>query len=196
MPVLCSSAAASAVCTRIYSSECAHARGRLNHGLFFFFLYAVFCHCSEARNWAAEKKATPTSLAVFLKQIFYLFIFFFCPWKAIQWLFFPPFPCVIIFLKFVEWVPESLQLGGNLPLFNSFLALTAYCQVAAGGFSKGGREGSGDYEDMAVLNSLVYSAPRDTWISSFCFSLLQKNCTSISRSILQECPSNSYLSSA
>lgn len=43
--------------------------------------------------------------------------FFSCPWKKkkSQCIFF--LPCVIIFLKFIEWLPESLQLGGNLSLF-------------------------------------------------------------------------------
>lgn len=59
VPALCSCAAAWAVCTRIYSSVRVCVRARAANWTIFF-LYAVFCHCSEARNWAAEKKATPT----------------------------------------------------------------------------------------------------------------------------------------
>lgn len=166
--------------------------------VFFFFICSVL-PLQRSQKLNCREKGNTHQFGFFSKAnpSFFFFSFFYFSTSAHEKQsdgFFSP-PPVIIFLKFVEWVPESLRLGGNLPLFSSILVLTAHCQVAAGGFGKGGREGSAGYQGMAVLNSLIDSAPCDTWISSSCFFLLQKNCTFISRCILQECFSISYLSS-
>lgn len=68
VPALCS-LLQPGLCVSIYKAPCARARGKLNH----VFLYAVFCHCSEARIWAAEKRATPTRV-FFFKQVPFLLL--------------------------------------------------------------------------------------------------------------------------
>lgn len=164
VPALCS-LLQPGLCVPIYKALCARARGKLNH---VFFLYAVFCHCSEARIWTAEKKATPTRVVFLSKSPFLLL-----PMKSNPMTFFPS--CGVIFLKFVGWVPESLQLGGNLPLFKQYLGFDSSqsgCCRRHEQRKEGEREGSAGYEDMSVLNSLMYSAPWDIWMSYFCFSLL------------------------
>lgn len=163
VPALCS-LLQPGLCVPIYKALCARARGKLNH---VFFICSVL-PLQRSQNLNCREKGN-THQGVFFKQIPFLLL----PMKSNPMTFFPP--CGVIFLKFVGWVPESLQLGGNLPLFKQYLGFDSSqsgCCRRHEQRKEGEREGSAGYEDMSVLNSLMYSAPWDIWMSYFCFSLL------------------------
>lgn len=163
VPALCS-LLQPGLCVPIYKALCARARGKLNH---VFFICSVL-PLQRSQNPNCREKGN-THQGVFFKQIPFLLL----PKKSNPMTFFPP--CGVIFLKFVGWVPESLQLGGNLRLFKQYLGFDSSqsgCCRRHEQRKEGEREGSAGYEDMSVLNSLMYSAPWDIWMSYFCFSLL------------------------
>lgn len=58
-------------------------------------------------------------------------------------------------------MPESLQLGGNPPLFKQHLGFDSSQSGCCKRLGRRREGGSVGYEDMSVINPLMHSAPRD-----------------------------------
>lgn len=157
VPALCSSAAAWAVCARIYSSVCVRV---WQTELWFFFYMQCFATAVKPGTELQRKRQHPPwifhFLFFFLKQILFLLL----PMKSN--LMASPLspPVLLFFLNLYNECQNPCNWEETFLCSNSILALTAHSQVAAGGLGRGGRDQL--VMKTSVLNPLMDGALWDT----------------------------------